>query len=333
MISIISSSLLIFLTKRLAGDPLLAGYPHVQFVPVGTFSGDKPVEPEWITPGVTPGQVSPLPTPTSALLPKTSSAEDTSPCLPLLGLPPIPLHLVRAIREQRFIDLEDLLPEALQESQFDSSSMSKDTKTKETEKKKKYSISSTLDWSIAFAIFSAGVTHADPSRAFSLATYASIVLGLARNSKSQAWLKYDRLFRQAVAVNLAFPWHRREQDLWLMALSDASLVLPPLTWGPLPFLPPAQRGHTQRGTLRSVGGGTRVDAHWHTVASGISALCARALVQPATALYLPQLESKPPAPRPQAAARVYTTAYPGDCQGQTQLYTNTFILYTYSSAY
>ena len=209
------------------------------------------MEPEWITPGVTPGQVSPLPTPTSALLPKTpssSSAEDTSPCLPLSGLPPIPLHLVKAIREQRFIDLEDLLPEALRESQFDSSGMSKDTKSKEAEKKKKFSISSTLDWSIAFAIFSAVATHADPSRAFSLATYASIVLGLARDSKSQAWLKYDCLFRQAAAVNQALPWHRREQDLWLMALSDTSVVSPPVTRGPLPFLPPAQRPHTEGDT-------------------------------------------------------------------------------------
>ena len=46
--------------------------------------------------------------------------------LPASGLPPIPGHLVQAITDCKFVEFGDLLPEALQEAQFDRVSDKKD---------------------------------------------------------------------------------------------------------------------------------------------------------------------------------------------------------------
>jgi len=65
------------------------------------------------------------------------------------------------------------------------------------------------------------MVHFKPEKAFQLAVYASIIMGLARDTRNpQVWIRYDRLFRQAMAVNPALEWHRRELNLRLMATSD-----------------------------------------------------------------------------------------------------------------
>lgn len=119
--------------------------------------------------------------------------------------------MVQAIKTRKYVDLADLLPEALREMQFDEA---KETKAKDEARKKKFTISSTLDWSVAFSTYMAVTSHFDPSRAFALSAYQSIVLNLARDVGGQAWLRYDKVFRQAAAVNPGLDWHRREQDIW-----------------------------------------------------------------------------------------------------------------------
>ena len=155
--------------------------------------------------------------------------------LPASGLPPIPGHLVQAIRDGKFIDLVDLLPEALREAQFDKACDKKDAKSK-----KKHSIASPLDWMVAYAPYSAATVHFNPKKAFEMAAYSSILLTLARDIRGMAWAKYDRLFRQAAAMNPQLPWHRREQDIWLMSVTESATlaaVRPPSQQG----LPQAQR--------------------------------------------------------------------------------------------
>ena len=148
--------------------------------------------------------------------------------------------MVQAIKAGKFIDLSDLLPEALREMQFDDS---KDTKSKEEGKKRKYVINTPLDWSVAYAIFMAVSAHFDPSRAFALSAYASIVLSLARDIGGQAWLQYDKVFRQSAAVNPSLPWHRREQDVWLMAAASAQGSMRPVSRSPSQGgAPPPQQG-------------------------------------------------------------------------------------------
>ena len=110
------------------------------------------------------------------------------------GLPPIPGYMVQAIKTRKYVGLADLLLEALREMQFDEA-------IETIAKKKKFTISSTLVWTVAFLTYMTVTSHFDPSWAFVLSAYQSIVLNLARDMGGQAWLSHDKVFRQAAAVN------------------------------------------------------------------------------------------------------------------------------------
>ena len=73
---------------------------------------------------------------------------------------------------------------------------------------------------VSFTTFMAIALHFNANRAFDLATYASIVLTPAHDIKGSAWANYDRPFCQAAAVNPQLPWHRREQDIWMMSVTE-----------------------------------------------------------------------------------------------------------------
>ena len=88
--------------------------------------------------------------------------------------------------------------------------------------------------------FMAVAVHFNIKGAFDLATHASIVLTLACDIKGSAWAKYDRLFRQAAAVNPQLSWHRREQVIWMLSVTESTSLAtawPPSQQG----LPSAQR--------------------------------------------------------------------------------------------
>jgi hypothetical protein len=111
------------------------------------------------------------------------------------GLLGIPAGLVK-IRIVNYIDLGNLLPEAL-EWAFECSTEDKSDK----DKRKKNPISSVTDRVPAFATFMAVTVQFKPERAAALATYMIIVARLAREVAGQVWCHYNRLFRQAAAVN------------------------------------------------------------------------------------------------------------------------------------
>ena len=231
---------------QLLSSPCIAGSN-------GTLSGTPAAVPSWLRQGETSGENTPLPTSPSGsagisqavdCASQTGNSSEvggkpdsqTDLFLPASGLPPIPGHLVQAIKDRKFVDLSDLLPEALRETQFDRVSDRKE----DSKAKRKYTISTPLEWMVAFTTFMAVTVHFNTQRAFELATYASIVLTLARDIKGAAWAKYDRLFRQAAAVNPQLCWHRREQDIWMMSVTEASTLgtaRPPCQQGQ----PPAQR--------------------------------------------------------------------------------------------
>lgn len=64
--------------------------------------------------------------------------------------------MVQAIKAGRYVDFTDLLPEALWEMQFDDT---KEVKAKDETRRKKFSINTTLDWSVAFAFYMAVASH------------------------------------------------------------------------------------------------------------------------------------------------------------------------------
>ena len=128
----------------------------------------------------------------------------------------IPAALVKKIKAERFIDLGDLLPEALEHA-FDRGS---EERGSDRERKTKFPIGSVTDWALAFATYMAVAVHFRPERAQPLATYMTIITRLAREVTGQVWSRYDRLFRQAAAGNPKLQWDHREPDIWLAALAE-----------------------------------------------------------------------------------------------------------------
>ena len=79
-----------------------------------------------------------------------------------------------AIKQEIYIDLGDLLPEGLGEA-FKRAQEGKDEKIK-----KKFSISTPMEWRLAFATYAVVITHFHPTQALPLLGYMAIILGLAQ---------------------------------------------------------------------------------------------------------------------------------------------------------
>ena len=79
--------------------------------------------------------------------------------LPAFGLSPIPGYLVKVIKEGRFIELSDLLSEALREMPFEKASEKEDVKGK-----RKHTLVIPLDWMVAFTTYTATTVHFSPNR-------------------------------------------------------------------------------------------------------------------------------------------------------------------------
>ena len=207
--------------KQIPYDPLVYCCPPPGHT--GTLSGTAAVTPNFLQPQpsapLSAGEGNPTtPMPTTLEQPATTAGNapvktpDTSKnkedlTLPISGLPPIPAHVVEAIKARRFVPLGDLLPEALRDAVFDHHS--KDLK--EEKRKRTPPLSNPTDWMCAYATFMAVSVHFQPERAFEMAAYGHIIAGLARDVGGLAWSRYDRTFRQAAAVNHQLPWSKRSR--------------------------------------------------------------------------------------------------------------------------
>ena len=132
------------------------------------------------------------------------------------SLPPIPKRLLKAIKAGRYVDLGDLLPEALAEAFDTAIKEGKEDKPS----KKAFPINTPLDWGLAFATFASASTHFHPSKAQQLLAYSGIIFRLVREVVGNAWQRYDRAFRKAAAINPSLQWDRREPDTWLASLAE-----------------------------------------------------------------------------------------------------------------
>ena len=95
---------------------------QVRYSPQQPIHGTPPRHPNWDVGGC------PMNGPM-----KVDGTVEPSPdlVLPVSSLPSIPLHLVKAIKQDKYVELPDLLPEALREAQFN-----KTCKTKEEARNK-----------------------------------------------------------------------------------------------------------------------------------------------------------------------------------------------------
>jgi len=77
--------------------------------------------------------------------------------LPASGIPPIPQHLLKTIKQGKFVDLLDLLLKASRKAEF-----SKARESKDKAKKRRHNITSPLDWMAAFSSYMAVEMHLKP---------------------------------------------------------------------------------------------------------------------------------------------------------------------------
>ena len=161
----------------------------------GTLSGRPPLLPSWVTSGGHSDRPSPGPSaptappgvgPPSAPLDTQPKQADPPLRLPATGLLAIPAPLVQRIRDGAFVDMGDLLPEALQWA-FDWAIEDK----AEKERRKKFPIDTVADWALAFATYMAIRVPPSPGLTRTLATYMTIILRLAREVPGLAWQRYD----------------------------------------------------------------------------------------------------------------------------------------------
>ena len=130
---------------------------------------------------------------------------------------PIPPHLVKTIQNGKYIDLGDLLPEALSEA-FDKAQQ--EVKRGYREVQMKHSINTPIDWGWPFLpLLLSCSTHFQPECAPQLTTYSNIIFRLACEVKGKVWLRYDRAFRQAAASQPTLRWDRRKPDVWLESIA------------------------------------------------------------------------------------------------------------------
>ena len=133
------------------------------------------------------------------------------------SLPPIPTRLLKAIKAGGYIDLGDLLPEALLEA-FD---LPIHKEGKEEQPKRRFKVTTILEWGLAFATYAAAITHWTPERAPQLIAYSGIIFRLAREVEGPTWLRYDKAFRQAAAINPSLQWDQCQPDIWLASLAGS----------------------------------------------------------------------------------------------------------------
>ena len=133
------------------------------------------------------------------------------------SLPSIHRQMLTNIEAGKYVDIGDLLPEALAEA-FDRSL--RDREDASTASKRKFPINTPLDWALAFSTYSAVATHFNPDKAAKLITYGNIILRLARELKGKVWIRYDRAFQQTAAIQPTIRWDHREPDVWLAAISE-----------------------------------------------------------------------------------------------------------------
>ena len=143
----------------------------------------------------------------------SESMDESSADLVLLasGIPPIPQHL-KTIKQGKFVYRSAKPPPG-------SIAQSTGEQGRGQEEEAQYHIPTRLNGSLFVLHDSSSAPEA--TAAFELAGYTSIVSNLARESRGQAWMRYDQLFRQAAATNPELQWHKREPDIWLMAVMDA----------------------------------------------------------------------------------------------------------------
>ena len=130
------------------------------------------------------------------------------------GLPPVPARLVTRIEAGEFIDMAELSPDKLGLTK----STLNDDQAKSS-KPRRRTVTSILEWTQCFATYMAVICRKQPERMPDMLGYLILIIEANMEYEGEAWLGYDRRFRQRAASDPSTVWSQSDTTLWDLAFS------------------------------------------------------------------------------------------------------------------
>ena len=81
------------------------------------------------------------------------------------------------------------------------------------------SISNILEWIKCFCIYMAVVSRKNPQKLPEMLAYVTLIIEAHMEYSGEAWLGYDRRFRQRAAADPSMSWAKIDPTLWSLAFS------------------------------------------------------------------------------------------------------------------
>ena len=131
------------------------------------------------------------------------------------GLPPVPKKLVDRIQGGEFVDMAELLPDRM----GCTAALFNNEKVDKLLKSKRRQVTSITEWIQCYSIYAAVLTAEHPGRIQDLLGYQALIVEACSEYGNEAWLGYDRRFRQMAAANPGITWARIDPTLWNMAFT------------------------------------------------------------------------------------------------------------------
>ena len=145
--------------------------------------------------------------------PATSHYKEGCSLLVGAATPPVPPKLVERIKTGEFIDMVELLPDRMGTANFSIA----DESTKQ--KARRRPVSSIIEWVQCFNTYLSVMCRTCPEKVPDLLAYQMLIIEASMVYEGNAWLGYDRRFRQAAAVNPQMQWSKTDTDLWHLAFT------------------------------------------------------------------------------------------------------------------
>ena len=140
------------------------------------------------------------------------------------GFSPVPYKLVSQIISGKFIDLAELLSDNLRDNETEPQLLFDGRLVlTSTSKRPKRSIDDITAWSEAFSIYSFILASHYPSRWRDLTLYKLLILRTNRQFQGNAWLAYDRAFREHAAAARLTDWSSIDVQLFNFHAAGSSV--------------------------------------------------------------------------------------------------------------
>ena len=135
------------------------------------------------------------------------------------GLPPIPPKLVAKIESGKFVDMAELLPDRWGAAR----SLAGDESLR-APKSRRRTVTTILEWVQCFSIYLTVIANKQPQRIPDLLAYQRLIIESQMEYQGEAWMGYDRRFRQRAMANPHISWSTIDTTLWNLAFAGKARV-------------------------------------------------------------------------------------------------------------